>query len=406
MSSLRVMARLACLAACLALVGCGFARFPHQQNAALSAASGSCERQTGTPGEVRVCPGDTLIGLSRQLDVTVMGLMRENGLASDRIFVGQTLRVPPESVHVVQPGDGLLAIAREYSVPVSSVIAANDLRRPYVIFPEQRLAIPRGGELVAASASAGRPEAASRNRQDLPQSQPVTTAPASGTVVIGSGVPQAETDWNTGDVSSPRGETASSGEQPGQTHGAEPIPTVDPAESPAQAGSEPAGEAPGPIPRARVREPESRTVASAASPTRPAAAAPKSAPAPAKAAFLLPVQGRIVSEFGPKSGGLHNDGINIAAPRGTPIVATADGEIAYAGDGLPGFGNLILIRHEDGWTSAYAHADTMAVKRGDKVKRGDVIGQVGNTGSVTDPQLHFELRKHDRAVDPKPLLGT
>jgi len=120
----------------------------------------------------------------------------------------------------------------------------------------------------------------------------------------------------------------------------------------------------------------------------------------------LPVQGRIVSEFGPKSGGLHNDGINIAAPRGTPIVATADGEIAYAGDGLPGFGNLILIRHEDGWTSAYAHADTMAVKRGDKVKRGDVIGQVGNTGSVTDPQLHFELRKHDRAVDPKPLLGT
>jgi murein DD-endopeptidase MepM/ murein hydrolase activator NlpD len=134
-----------------------------------------------------------------------------------------------------------------------------------------------------------------------------------------------------------------------------------------------------------------------AAPTKPVA--PTSAPT-----FLLPVEGRILSDFGPKSGGLHNDGINIAAPLGTPIRATADGTVAYAGDGLPGFGNLVLIKHDDGWTSAYAHAKSIAVKRGDTVRQGQIIGEIGATGTVTEPQLHFELRQHDRAVDPKKMV--
>ena len=119
---------------------------------------------------------------------------------------------------------------------------------------------------------------------------------------------------------------------------------------------------------------------------------------------MLPVEGKILSDFGPKSGGLHNDGINIAAPVGTPIRATADGTVAYAGDGLPGFGNLVLIKHADGWTSAYAHANSIAVKRGDAVRQGQTIGEIGATGSVNEPQLHFELRQHDRAVDPKKMV--
>jgi murein DD-endopeptidase MepM/ murein hydrolase activator NlpD len=121
--------------------------------------------------------------------------------------------------------------------------------------------------------------------------------------------------------------------------------------------------------------------------------------------FLWPVNGKIVSPFGPKDGGLHNDGINIAAPLGTPIHAADNGVVVYAGNELRGFGNLLLVRHADGWVSAYAHCDALLVKRGDNVKRGQVIARVGQSGNVTAPQLHFELRKGAEAVDPLAQLG-
>jgi murein DD-endopeptidase MepM/ murein hydrolase activator NlpD len=117
--------------------------------------------------------------------------------------------------------------------------------------------------------------------------------------------------------------------------------------------------------------------------------------------FLWPVRGRVISNFGPREGGLHNDGINIAAPKGVPILAADSGVVAYAGKELRGFGNLLLIKHADGWTSAYAHAHRLLVKRGDRVKRGQTIGTIGTSGGVTRPQLHFELRRGARAIDPR-----
>jgi murein DD-endopeptidase MepM/ murein hydrolase activator NlpD len=120
--------------------------------------------------------------------------------------------------------------------------------------------------------------------------------------------------------------------------------------------------------------------------------------------FLWPAKGRIISNFGPRLGGLHNDGINIAAPLGTPIFAAENGVVAYVGNGLKGFGNLILLKHAEGWTTAYAHTDKTLVKRGTHVKRGEKIGTVGKTGGVSKPQLHFEVRKGARAIDPKKEL--
>ena len=122
-------------------------------------------------------------------------------------------------------------------------------------------------------------------------------------------------------------------------------------------------------------------------------------------ALLWPVKGEVVSGFGPKVGGLKNDGINIAAAEGTPVKAAAPGTVAYAGDELKGFGNLILIRHEDGWVTAYAHLASMVVKKGDAVRAGQHIGAVGQTGSIDSPQLHFELRHGKEAVDPSGKLG-
>ena len=122
--------------------------------------------------------------------------------------------------------------------------------------------------------------------------------------------------------------------------------------------------------------------------------------------FRWPVQGRIISEFGTKADGGHNDGIDVAVPLGTSVKAAENGVVAYAGDELKGYGNLVLVRHANNWVSAYAHNDEILVKRGDQVRRGQVIAKAGRTGQVSQPQLHFELRKGSRPVDPTKFMGN
>jgi murein DD-endopeptidase MepM/ murein hydrolase activator NlpD len=120
--------------------------------------------------------------------------------------------------------------------------------------------------------------------------------------------------------------------------------------------------------------------------------------------FLVPVKGSIISGYGPKDGGLHNDGINIAAREGAPIRAAENGVVVYTGNELRGYGNLLLIRHSGGWVTAYAHTSKFLVKPGARVKQGEVVAEVGRTGNVDRPQLHFELRKGTRAVNPQSLI--
>jgi murein DD-endopeptidase MepM/ murein hydrolase activator NlpD len=132
-------------------------------------------------------------------------------------------------------------------------------------------------------------------------------------------------------------------------------------------------------------------------------------PAPVSAAgnFRWPARGRIIVGFGAdQPDGKKSEGINLAVPLGTDIHAAEGGRVHYAGDGLKGYGNLILIRHANGWVSAYAHADQMLVKAGDEVRRGQVIGKAGRTGPVAQPQLRFELRKGSQPVDPLPHLAN
>jgi murein DD-endopeptidase MepM/ murein hydrolase activator NlpD len=142
-----------------------------------------------------------------------------------------------------------------------------------------------------------------------------------------------------------------------------------------------------------------------AAPETVAAVKPAAEPEPTPVAaapiqFRWPVQGRIISAFGPKPNGQHNDGVNLAVPEGTPIKAAEDGLVAYAGNELKGYGNLVLIRHANGWVTAYAHASQLLVKRGETVKRGQTIARAGRTGGVDVPQLHFEIRKGSTPVDP------
>lgn len=120
--------------------------------------------------------------------------------------------------------------------------------------------------------------------------------------------------------------------------------------------------------------------------------------------FDWPVAGTVISRYGVKEGGLRNDGVNIRAPKGAPVRAAESGIVAYAGSGLRGFGNLVLIRHDGDWVTAYGHNDGMLVKRGDAVRRGQMIARVGSSGGVTEPQLHFEIRRGTKAVDPATML--
>lgn len=127
---------------------------------------------------------------------------------------------------------------------------------------------------------------------------------------------------------------------------------------------------------------------------------PAKPPKRAGGKFLWPVNGKVVSTFGAKAGGTHNDGINIAVARGSPVHAAENGVVAYAGNELRGYGELLLIRHAGGWMTAYAHNDRLLVRRGDIVKRGQIISRAGNTGNVKKPQAHFEIRRNGKALNP------
>ncbi|MET0154657.1 MAG: M23 family metallopeptidase [Rickettsiales bacterium] len=125
------------------------------------------------------------------------------------------------------------------------------------------------------------------------------------------------------------------------------------------------------------------------------------APAALSSDFVWPVrQGKVTSAFGPKKGGLYNEGVNISANKGEPVLAAADGEVVYSGNELRGYGNLILIKHPNGYITTYAHNNGNAVTKGDAVRRGQIIGTVGDSGNVSSPQLHFSIREGKNAVDP------
>ncbi len=152
-------------------------------------------------------------------------------------------------------------------------------------------------------------------------------------------------------------------------------------------------------PAAVAQQPAATEQVATAPAQQPVAAQPA---ATASDKFRWPLSGRVITDFAASRG----TGINIEAPEGTTVRAAESGEVIYVGNAVEGYGNLILIKHANGYVSAYAHLKTMGVVKGDNVNRGDAIGTVGMTGaSVSRPQLHFQLRRGATPVDPTPLLA-
>jgi murein DD-endopeptidase MepM/ murein hydrolase activator NlpD len=281
---------------------------------------------------------------------------------------------PPPAQIIVQSGQTLSGIAHAYHVPMSVVADANHLSPPYRILIGQALIIPGSGEPPPYGPAVAMTEPMPPASAPPP---PPITAPPPPPVSLGppqaEGPPTALTPPGSA-PSPPTSETATSE-------------TLLP----------PAGHTPPPAASAAKEIP--------AVPGPTASAEPPPSPRTSSGTFLWPVRGHLLEGYGSGPDGTHNDGINIAAPRGAAVQATDGGVVAYAGNELRGYGNLVLIKHPNGWISAYAHCDLILVKTGQKVARGQVIARVGSTGNVSEPQLHFELRRGKKPVDPREYLA-
>lgn len=287
---------------------------------------------------------------------------------------------------LVQKGDSLYRIANRYRVGLRGIIDANNLKPPYTIYPGQKLKLPVSGVHIAA-----------RGETVYQIAQRYGTEP--GTLVRINRIAPPYRLVPGQRIVLPSGKSRIVAQQTSASPSA-PAPSVDRSArvSPDTAGT--AGR-PSVAPPPRAVLPPERVVVKRAPSTSPAVRPPP----PSRGGFIWPVSGRLLSKFGALGKGLQNDGINILARRGTPVRAIQNGVVAYSGNELRGFGNLLLIKHAGGWISAYAHNDRLLVRTGQKVVRGQVISHVGSTGSVEKPQLHFELRRENRAVDPERYLG-
>lgn len=342
-----------------------------------------------SPGDtIDVQPGDTLYGLSRRYNVSVAELMQINSLTNTNLQVGQRLylpqgtsggmasagtryapqpSVPPtqtasiqppppppvadadsryNGVYTMRPGDSLYAVSRMYGVPVGELQRANGITDARGIKAGTVLRVPTSGGMATANSNG----APMQHVAVTPPPQTAQYTPAAG----GNSTQPTMLNGSGGSQSTSLGQ-----------------------------GSQ----------YTQVATRNTNDVA-----------AGKPAVASGSDKLRWPVHGRIITGFGQRADGTHNDGINLSVPLGTSVHAAESGTVAYAGAELKGYGNLILLRHDNGWVTAYAHNDQLMVKRGDKVQRGQVIATAGRTGSVDQPQVHFELRQGSKPVDPVPFL--
>ena len=304
--------------------------------------------------------GDTLTSIAKRFDMNVNDLADDNNIKKGQTLrLGQKIKGPAteRKAYVAQSGDTLAEIAKRFNVSVRSLAAENNLRTSATIKKGQKIRLPDG----------------------FRDKGPIKT-----TTTVAKPAP------------------------------AEPSNSYARAETPAPATpSSPVPYTPSyPRPSAPVAAQPASPPPAASRPLIESSAAPTEAEiiASGKGKFAWPLRGEIISDFGVKGTGQRNDGLNIRAPQGAPVLAAADGEVAYAGNQVPTFGNLVLVKHADGWVTAYAHLSSTNVKMRQQVRQGEQLGAVGATGGVNEPQLHFEMRYaptvKDKAkpVDPALVL--
>ena len=407
-----------------------FARAPREETQARDEPPASQAAPLAKGEMIEVQPGDTLYGLSRRHQVSLTELTSLNGLSNPNLKPGQKLYLPAaggssdrssvaaakaveaatplpaplspaapdvaaryNATYTVRPGDSLYGIARSNKVKFAELQQVNGISDPHRVKPGMVLKIP--GEAahdtpvrVAAVTPAPLPSAPPSAAASTPSTSAPPAAP-SATAEVPPIVPSPPARYGDATTMQP---TVINGEKRvaalSENKATDASPDVPPAP--------PAPVAEKPAPADKPAAPEEKVAVSVP---------PSVADSAANTGKLRwPTSGKIVAGFGGRPDGTHNDGINLQVPLGTEVHAAESGVVAYAGSELKGYGNLVLLRHDNGWVTAYAHNDELLVKRGDKVKRGQVIAKAGKTGSVDQPQVHFELRQGSKPVDPMPYL--
>lgn len=308
------------------------------------------------------------------------------GPATVRSSPPPALETPREVV--VRPGESLFEVAERVRTPVRAIIDANGLKPPYDVAPGETLKIPPpviytvkpGDTFSSISRRFSIDPRSLANLNDIALETPLKPGQRLA-------LPSLVRD----SAASPGGATIATPSKPSATAAVKPVKppasaTVSPPAAPAQTAS------------ATPSQPE------------PEAAASAGATAAGKGKFIWPVKGDILSTFGPKGPGQRNDGVNIVAKEGETVKAGAAGQVVYAGNTIPGFGNLVVVKHSGGWTSLYGNLGKISVKIRAEVSQGQELGVAGITGSVDRPQVHFEVRyasspqEKARPVDPQGLL--
>jgi len=318
----------------------------------------------GSSGVHNVARGENLWVVSQRYNIVMRDIVSENNLqAPFALTPGQRLILPPPREYRTRRGDSVSTVARLFDVSASEVVRINDLQPPYRLAAGQVLRLPS---------------------PVLPQAKPsITPVDDVGVARVPARIVRKD---------APRAASKSVDDVVGGVLSDAPTPEV--VSAPAETV----------VAKAAVPTPTKKPRITKKISNKPKVKKKVSTPARASSKFLRPVSGKVVSGYGPKKGGLHNDGINIAAARGTTVKAAENGVVVYAGNGLRESGNLILVRHADRWMTAYGHLDRINVRNGAVIKRGQSIGTVGSTGAVKSPQLHFEVRRGTKALNPKPYI--
>jgi len=344
---------------------------PAAQTVTRTRVTGKVVEVTGPPVSYTVKKGDNLDAIARTLDTNRKQLADDNRLKEPyALQPGQTLKGPRTTAkaYVVGQDDTLALVARRFGVTPKALAAANDLRVGASIKAGRRLTLPSGYRdrgPIREQVAAPRPEP-----KPVPVAPPVYTPPVA-TPQPPPIAPPPYTPPPQRPVTPPPV--------------VRPTPTPTPATPPAKPPVAPPSTSTGPMADSQISS-------------------------LGRGRFIWPVRGDVLSDFGPKGTGQRNDGLNIRATAGETVRAAAAGDVVYAGDQVPGFGNLVLIKHADGWVTAYGHLGRVDVKMTQNIVQGQQIGQAGSTGGVSEPQVHFEVRyaptPQDRArpIDPKLVL--
>src|SRR6478672_1342426 len=298
---------------------------------------------------------------------------------------------------IVGTSDTLDTLSRRYNVSPAAILQANGYKGPRALSPGQQLIIPR--PTTAAAAPASKPTTATPSVHVVNRGDTVLSIARRNHVSIAELSKANNLDPSAKlklgmKLTVPSAKTAA----------------VTPAAQPG-AGAQPATASASPATKLAAVTPKPQEKTQRVQATTPPAKLSAETPVKVTEAtgalptFHWPVRGKVITSYGAKTNGMANEGINLSVPEGTPVRAAEDGVVGYSGNDVKSYGNLILVRHSNGYVTAYAHTSEVLVKRGDAIKRGQIIAKSGQSGEVGSPQLHFEIRKGSSPVDPLQFLN-